>query len=263
MLWPSRREHGPAGPGRPAAPDARVDEVHASPGIEALFAGLEPDGSRRILDLGPAVGATLAVYSPYAATVRFVDLLAGSLDAGGERLRTPALEDGAIGAALPEVGEPYDLMLLWDLLDYLDRDEAARLIARLDGLSRPGTRLYAAVGVGRTTPALPRRFELVDTATVRSRTVSAVEGGGPALAPAEVERRLAPFRVTRSVILRHGVREYVAVRRGDEEETLHLTGQGEPRVAGRVLGGVRSRRMAEAVVAAAVKERSRSSGPPR
>ena len=183
--------------------------VHASPGFAALFTAAPSVHLARILDLGPAVGENLAFYGRFARTVRFVDMLRDEIGGGpAARRNVASLLDGCLKAG----DGPYDLVLAWDLLNYLEHDAGRDLIERLEGCTRVGTRLFAMISSGHTMPARPQRFTIVDAQRLAYRETGGGVCASPELAPAEVGRLLAPFRVERSVVLSHGVREYVAVR---------------------------------------------------
>ncbi|MGE5235746.1 MAG: hypothetical protein ACM3O7_05325 [Acidobacteriota bacterium] len=185
--------------------------VHHSPGLAALFAGTRGERPKRILDLGPAIRANLEAYGRFAACVRVVDLLRDV--AGGEGANLPLTRPTAeqLAAALPAGEPPYDIVLLWDLLDYLDAEGWHPILARLAECGTAGSRLFLMVFTMPEMPARPTRFEIVDDEHLAYRVVTEETRRSPRLAPAEVERRLSPFRVERSTVLRHGVREYVAV----------------------------------------------------
>jgi hypothetical protein len=183
--------------------------LHPSPGIAALFAGLAAQREQRVLDLGAASGVNLAVYARFGRSVRVVDLCRGTRQ--GPPTAVPPSPGDRLAALLPAADGPYGVILVWDLLDYLDAPASRTLVARLVGCAEAGTRLFAMTAEGPQMPELPGRFEIVDGEHLLYRPATAAMRAGPRLAPAEVERRVAPFRVERSIVLRHGVREYVAV----------------------------------------------------
>jgi len=176
-----------------------------SPALAMLFGALVEDGRHSVLDLGPACGAHLRVLGSFASQVRFADLLrpAGRGAEWAEALR----------AVAPNPTRPYDVVLAWDVLDRLDPDGRAALVARLAGITAPRARLYAVVageGAGRT--AL-YRFELLDRERVAEWPEDAARRSSEPLLPAPLERALLPFEVVSAYMLRHGAREYVTMKR--------------------------------------------------
>jgi hypothetical protein len=193
-----------------AVAEARGDPgVHPSPLLGELLERFEPGRGLRVLDLGPASCRNLEHYSVFASVVRFADLRAAAIPS-----QAPDPDDRSFGeklnVLLPLTDRPFDLVLAWDLLNYLDGDRAPRLVRHLASVAAPGARLHAMIVTAPTLSAEPLSYQIVSPGEVAygpgCRPVPA-----PQLSPAKVERWLEPFRVSRSVILRHGVRELLAV----------------------------------------------------
>jgi hypothetical protein len=175
-----------------------------APGIAATFAGLKRDGGHAILDLGPAAGSNLRLYSGFARWIRIADLLTDPPcgDACAEAFR-----------ALPTLPErPYDLVLAWNLLDRLAPEERPLLIRRLAEVTAPGARLSVVVDASGDPVAYPLRFTLLDFDRVSQQAMGPPEPAQPQLMPGDVGRVLEPFEVVRAFTVRLGLREYVAVR---------------------------------------------------
>jgi len=205
MIW--RRRRGPrSGEIERDEPGAVDPErvVRAAPGIGALFDGVREDGSHIFLDLGTATEPHLRLYSGYARQIRFAGLLPNPPHGEGlERV----LDDMP-----PNREEPYDMIVAWDILDRLIPEERPILMERLAQLTSPGARLYTVVRASGKATLLPTRFVLMDLERVAHEVVGPPEPAGHELLPAEVERVLAPFRVSHAFTLRAGMREYVAVK---------------------------------------------------
>lgn len=190
---------------------AIVSTVHPSPGLAAFLGGLHGRGPCRVLDFGPATPTNFQVYATFARSVHFVDLLRDARESNEGAHRQPSLTRGAVAALLPDLMGPYEAILVWNALDYLDVSESRVLVERLGKCCRPGSHLFAMVSASHTMPAIPSRFEIVDPERLAYFPVSLDTRASPELTPAQVERRIAPFHVERAFLLRHGVREYVGV----------------------------------------------------
>lgn len=204
MDWVSRiRRRAP----KETLPEEPVESIptpvaRPSPGLAAVFAGLREDGSHGVLDLGPAVDANLQLYGRYARWVRFGSLLR---DPPRGRAWTEALRD------LPPLPDRlYDVVMVWNLLDHLPREDRPLLIERLSQLTGPGARLYVLVDASGESMAHPLRFTLHDIGHVSHEVVGPPRPAFPPILPAEVEKTLAPFQVAHAFTLRGGLREYVA-----------------------------------------------------
>jgi hypothetical protein len=65
-------------------------------------------------------------------------------------------------------------------------------------------------------PARPNRHRIIGPSRVRVETITSEIGVAPELPPAAVERALKGFQIERTFVLRHGVREYVALKATSE-----------------------------------------------
>ena len=176
----------------------------AAPGVAALFDGLRDDGGHVVLDLGPAAPTHLSLYRRFARQICFADVLPHPPRG---RALTRALDE------LPlHPGQPYDVVLIWNILDRIGPEERRVLLDRLTEITASTARMYAVVEASDAATTRPLRFTLVDRSTVSQEPAGRTESAGHRLLPAEVERLVAPWEVVRAFTLRVGLREYVAVR---------------------------------------------------
>jgi hypothetical protein len=186
------------------------DEIHPSPALAEIFGCIRGTRPFRILDLGAARRANLEHYFDIADGVRIAHLLRDNEASDLRRLepgRFTRLLDGLTGRH----DTAFDLILLWDVLNYLGQDQVALLARNLARVAERGARLHALVYTTPTMPTQPSTIEIVDAQRLRYRLSTDRRCPTPDLPPALVERLLRPARVTRSVLLRHGVREYLGV----------------------------------------------------
>jgi len=208
---------------RTSSPEETVQAPieRAAPGVAALFAGLSEDGSHAVLDFGAAAETNLRLYSRFARRIRFADLLTDPPhgDAWAAALR----------ALPPHPDQPYDIVLVWNLLDRLAPEERPPLVERLTRLTASGARLYVVVDASSEPNTQPFRFTLLDVDRVSQQAVGPPHPPQPQLLPAEVERLLEPFRVVRGFTLRHGLREYLAIRGGSSAYSVSSNPPGTTR----------------------------------
>jgi hypothetical protein len=200
---------------------ASAEEVEPSPApaehhAVAFAAALERLGGARgsrVLDLGPVVGANLEVFSRFARSVVIADLAAACGLAESVRHGEPDRPARAVDAVLASTYGQVDLVLAWDLLNYLSLDAVALLCGRLAERSAPGAALHALIATGTVMPARPGRWLIraPDRLLLEASTIA--ERPAPGWLPAVVEKTLAGFRVERSVVL-PTAREILAVREG-------------------------------------------------
>lgn len=200
--------------GRSVAPtevDSPPPDRHSLALAEVIRTVAAP-GKTQVLDLGPANGANVAYLSRYACTLHIADLYRTVGAAEGEH--EEALER-AFERQLPEGS--FDLVLAWDLFDYLGRTGLQVLGRQLAGRTAPGALLFALVSFHPRISDRPHRFQIVDTETLRYGDPSGLERPAPGYREPDLVRLLPGFDVTGSYLLRHGVQEYLLTRRSATE----------------------------------------------
>ncbi len=185
--------------------------VHSAPGFEVATGALDTGSRCKVLDLGSALPENVEYLAGFASYVQIIDWCSwGSsnhqIEASGyERLNT-------LQNLLAEHRKSFDLVLLWDLLNYLPVDRARRVIRSVAELCRPGARIHAIVYAIDTMPELPNRYRVVTGDRLAYELQTSELRGAPKLPPATVEKLLEGFGVEHSFVLQHGVHEFVAVR---------------------------------------------------
>ncbi|HEX5758264.1 MAG TPA: class I SAM-dependent methyltransferase, partial [Thermoanaerobaculia bacterium] len=198
---------------RAPAPTASP-EVHRSLAFAMLLDGLRADHKLQVLDLGPAVGGNVEFLSRFDCKLFIEDLyaaLAGRVP--GEDGRPQGIEELL---PLPDSAR-FDMVLAWDLFNYLERDEVRRLVRHLARYCRPGAVLLALVSIHKQMPAQPMRFRIVDGQSLVYEQRSAHTRPAPRYASSDLSGMFEGFRVDRSFLLRHGIQEYLFVREDDDE----------------------------------------------
>ncbi len=199
-------------------PSAAEPEVHGSLAFAALVDGIRRDHKLQVLDLGPAVGANVEFLSRFDCKLFIEDLYSALAGRTGppsaeETLRPQDVEELL---PLPETAR-FDIVLTWDLFNYLDRDELRRLMRHLARFCRPGAVLLAFISIQKQMPAQPIRFRILDERNLLYEQRSAHQRPAPRYASYDLGALLDGFRIDRSFLLRHGIQEYLFVREEDEE----------------------------------------------
>ncbi len=181
------------------------------PGLVDMLASLPDDGSARLLDLGPMVVASYETYLRHARRIRFAHVWCDALPRPGPDVGPRV--DPARAVPHDDRTAPYDVVLAWDVLDCLSPEDAVEMVRRIASVCRPRARLHALFTGTGSRPTRPTRYALTAAGRVRALDDESRTGPATGLAPAELERRLAPFAVEHSCVLRDGAREIVAVLR--------------------------------------------------
>jgi hypothetical protein len=197
---------------RPSVGEAGTDEARTTLGLKELLRGLPQDRKHSVLDLGPASSGNVHFFSGYSCRLYIADLFRTLRQGGGLPPEQSLALDRELAATLPE--GCYDLILCWDLLNYLSSSQMEVLGRHLAERSRPGSRLFALIAPHGEIPELPRRFEILSADAVRYTDRSEGRRPAPGYREPELNRWMSPFAVESSYLLRHGIQEYILVHRG-------------------------------------------------
>lgn len=214
MSWFTRGSGKKASPSSSTATVEAELPVHRSLALAALFVEMHRERKPQVLDLGSAVGSNVEFLSRFECKLYIEDLYSALSSRSGdgdadERFFAELLP-------LPE-GARVDVVLAWDLFNYLNRKELARLAEYLARVCRPGAMLLSLISTQKEIPAQPIRFRIVDEEKLLYEVRTSSTRPSPRYAPAEVRDLLRGFRVDRSFLLRHGIQEYLFVREGAKE----------------------------------------------
>jgi hypothetical protein len=189
-----------------------------SPGLEIALSCLPEDGGGRILDMGAASVANLESLMGIAHHVRVVNSLKAEdpmwlrLMERSEVAPDPKDLTRVATALFPDDWGTFDVVLAWDLLNYLTAEGVTALAGRLADLCQPQARLFFQVVAVGDMAALPARYRIVAPDQIEVSPETAARRTPPGWPFAKVERLLSGFEVECSFVMRHGVQEYVAVR---------------------------------------------------
>jgi hypothetical protein len=207
--WRQREETKPKVQLDEPGPSVPLVHRHRSPGLLEVVTALPSNRRGSVLDLGSAVPENFAFFSERVARMQIVDALRP--DEAAEPIDR-ALK--ALSGLLPAGASTFDLVLAWDVLDYLSIDRVSAVVELLSQLCRPNARLHLIVSGTGTMPDLPTRYRIIDGENLSYEQTTEELIGAPTRTPALVEKMLEGFRIEHSFVLRHGVHEYVAARKG-------------------------------------------------
>lgn len=194
-----------------------LDESGPEPIRAPLFAmaveAFDDDRRHVVLDLGRAREGTVALFGRYRCRLDVVDLpahLATLPDIDDEK-GPEAVERWLDGLLPPTRGETVDLVLCWNLLNYLPAAVIEALGRRLAERASQHARLHALIEYQATRmPAqpvscAPTGLELLaDPASGDPNAIPA-----PRYSPKELEKRLPGFSSEKTMLLGNGMQEYL------------------------------------------------------
>lgn len=183
----------------------------------ALPAIMERFASRhdcRVLDFGASFGANVEFFSRCASKIVIEDLYRtlvalGQPHSGPDRRYCPLFDTLLPYRDPPRHGEPFDLILLWNLLDHIDREDIRRLSDHLAAIGRRGTLVYALVSTRQRIADTPDDYKIADGNALIALPTSPVQREGPRHSQVRLLELMRGFRVQRSFLLRDGLQEYL------------------------------------------------------
>jgi len=177
--------------------------VHSSLGLKALCQRLQDAGTCHILELGPARGCNIAFWSRYSPSIFIADLR-GSLP-----LPTEAEDpDWSRILSLPS-DRRYNVILAWDMLNYLDLGAISSLAGYLEKISLPGAILFSLVFDQKEMPREITVYRILDEGRLGYECIGSEMQPCPRHQPRAISAAMRPFRVANSFRLRNGAVEYL------------------------------------------------------
>ena len=159
-----------------------------------------------------AEGAVTGAPPPHddEARVGVVDRLPARAEEGEDEAAAAADRVRLFDELLPYPEDTrFDLILAWDLLNYLEPEQIGVLGRRLAGFSYGVTRLFAMVAMHREIPARPCAFRIRDAETLDYEALTPRTRPAPRHTEPALRRLLPGFDVASTCVLRNGMQEYV------------------------------------------------------
>jgi len=182
--------------------------AYQSLGLNALLRPLQSDRKYRILDLGPALGANVEFWSQFHCRLTLDDFYSNyreKMDSEPEASRERWIAD----LLSFDNQTVFDVILVWDLFNYMDPDELRVLVRQLGRWCRKGTVLFALISSLPNISAKPALFRILDREHMSYQVRTRETRSCARHQPRDLARLLAGFEVSCSFLLRSGTQEYV------------------------------------------------------
>jgi hypothetical protein len=193
---------------RPAAIVAHPT-TQSSIALEVLLEYLD-EAPRRVLDLGPPVADNVACYAHFGAKISIADFYRFFLPRRAEGLEGASVGPHLFRTLLPrDATRGFDVVLAWELLDYLSPDENTWLLHSLRELCSPGALLYALVASEGKLSLRPPVYTIEDEKTLRCDAPAPVRRPAPGYSEQALLRFMPQLEVERRYQLRNQRVEYL------------------------------------------------------
>lgn len=141
------------------------------------------------------------------------------MDTSRRNLRSEVVLNRELGPAdIDEVfaysPDAIDVLLLWNILDYLPLAAVEHLLRRIARVMRPGGLLYAMVSQQFHIPVHPATIDIVEENRLRFRH-GPLEKEGPHYAPKQLEQLMPGSRIEKLYLMQNGVQEHLFLFEGE------------------------------------------------
>jgi len=169
----------------------------------------------RILDLGAARSANFKFFTGLAAELTIADVYAALKEQRSRRhklkgnARNDLWQHEAYRNIFPyATGTRFNLVLAWDLFNYLTRCEIGGLMERIHRFCEPGTSLYALIATNRKMASQPIHFNIVDNETLLYQSIAGQQQIAPLYLEKDLLKMMPGLAVENRILLRNGMLEY-------------------------------------------------------
>ena len=197
-------------PGRSAHPEhpAGAEALNA-PLFASLIERLQSTGERCVvLDLGAARTETIALFGQFRARLDIVDLAQNldQLDEEDSELLRPRAER----LLPPRQSEAADVVLCWDLLNYLKRPALSAVMAAAAERAKPGALAHALIVYSSKKMSVkPGCFVPLDEQRLINVAPPQAERDAPRYSPEDLVNCMHGYTVERARLLRNGMQEFL------------------------------------------------------
>lgn len=193
---------------------ARLEEIPALnvPLFQSLMEQRKETQRQVILDLGAPSSAMLSLLGQFPCHVQIADLANN-----GEIERLNAAETGAeldelAAALLPPHGtiDAVELVLCWDLPNYIKPAAMSALMAAIEARALPGAMAHALVVYSeRTMPDRPRHYVPMSDGRLVNHATARAEVAAPRHSPEALGQMMGHFEIDRARLLANGMQEFL------------------------------------------------------
>lgn len=194
----------------PSEPEEAPSNIHRSPVLRLLSKRLSEDRKFNILDLGPPLKENVNYFSQFRCKITIDDFYASFRDFDFFEPADECSPENLFSYLLPFPEESrFDIIFLWDILNYMKLEETEHLLKYLGRFAKPGTSLFAMIFTKREIPEVPISFRIVDHEKLHYDSNSNITKTSPRHEGSAFEQRLGEFMITNSFLLRNGFKEYL------------------------------------------------------
>lgn len=150
----------------PAAPQLIEDKkmIHRSPALTAIYNEVKTSDRNHVLDLGPMSQGCFELFSSLSCRIKVEDLASYVAVNISENGRENINFDEYMQSYKKD--EKFDVVLAWDILNYLDLNQINQLFEKIKPHCKANTLIYMLRYTRKYIPSVPRFFNVKDQYTI-------------------------------------------------------------------------------------------------
>jgi hypothetical protein len=192
-----------------AAVGSSAPEGLSAPLFHSLMQRLETGGRWIVLDLGTAHSATIRAFSRFRCRLEIVEL-ADSLDALNGEIDARRIRQRAEALLPARRGEPTDVVLCWDLINYLNQPALTAVMECIALRCKRGAFAHGLVYyTGKSMPERPSTFVPLDDQRIVQHRTPGRDRPAPRYSSEDLARCMPRYSVERGRLLRNGMQEFL------------------------------------------------------
>jgi len=171
---------------------------------------LSIDSKKIILDLGKANNNNINFFSEFFCKIFIEDLYNSILVEESNNVDESTDDD-----SLPNYEEMFyckekvDIVLCWEILNYIPRDRIRQFIKALLKFSKKETLFHAYIATQATMAGTPLEYSIINNLTMERNTTTASRINAPRYNQFQLYKFMPEFKVIKSILHRNGMQEYL------------------------------------------------------
>jgi hypothetical protein len=197
-------------PAKTKVQDSRL--ISKSPLLFSLLDRLDPDKRYEILDTGPASADSIDTLSNYHCKLHITDSRSELCAMNTDELDSAHKLNRAFVKSLQfykNQKASLDLILLWDLPNYLQADILSAMITYLLPHTSKDAYLHCYIHTASMMPENPGKYSIMEDSQVRVEYDTDNKCPCPAYYQEALHKLMYPFKVKRSILHTNGIQEYM------------------------------------------------------
>ena len=196
--------------GPPAATKGTgAPEGLSAPLFHSLIQRLHGGGRWVVLDLGSVHSATIRTFGQFRCRLEFVELADG-LDSLNGEIDPRRIRQFADALLPPRRGEAADVVLCWDLINYLNQPALTAVMECIALRCKRGALAHGLVYYSaKSMPERPSTFVPLDDQRILQHVKPGRERPAPRYSPEDLARCMPRYSVERGRLLRNGMQEFI------------------------------------------------------